>query len=94
MTDEAREPSNNEQPEDRQQSRERLIEARLIEARLALLAASYPTLVTEESRELIRSEIGSAIARDVRLRRYQLGNGDESMALFRPYRSAEPEDGA
>jgi hypothetical protein len=66
----------------------------LIDARLALLSASYPALITDESRELIRSEIGNAIARDARLRRHHLGSGDDPMALFRPYRAAESEGNA
>jgi hypothetical protein len=65
--------------------------AALIEARLALVAAAYPSLVNDESRELIRSEIAGAVARDARLRAYGLGNSDEPIAPFRPYRTAMPE---
>jgi len=66
----------------------------LIAARLALLAAAYPTLVNDASRELIRSEIAGSIDRDARLRTYRLGNGDEPVAGFRPYRAADPGNGA
>lgn len=66
----------------------------LIEARLALLAAAYPSLVNAESRQMVRDEIGHAIDRDNRLRRFALGNGDEPMPQFRPYRAAAPEGDA
>jgi hypothetical protein len=66
----------------------------VIEARLALLAAAYPSLVNDESRSMIRDEIGTDIDRDARIRRFVLGNGDEPMAPFRPYRSDGAENGA
>jgi len=64
----------------------------LIEARLSLLAAAYPALVTSESQASIRDEIAATLARDAALRRFRLENGDEPMALFRPYRAAAPEE--
>ena len=59
-----------------------------VEARLALLSARYGSAFGSDE-EIVRKAIEGAVARNARLRRIQLGNADEPVGAFVPFRNAD-----
>lgn len=58
-----------------------------VEARLALLRARYGSAFGSGD-ATVRQAVEGAVARDFRLRKIQLGNADEPVGAFVPFRAA------
>ena len=65
-----------------------------VEARLALLRARYGAAFAGDEAGVARTAIEGAVARDAQLRRVRLGNGDEPVGAFAPFRRPIEEGGS